>query len=218
MILAVPKEILDREHRVAITPGNISTLQKLGYEVQIEAKAGESAAMPDQAYVDQGAVIVNEAEKIWTQADVILKVNPPTMQEAGWIREGATLISFAYPARNEDLLKSLGQRKINWLAMDCVPRISRAQSMDALSSMANVAGYRAVVEASHAFGRFFTGQITAAGKVPPAKVLVIGAGVAGLAAIGAARNMGAIVRAFDTRPAVKEEVKSLGGEFLMLRS
>ena len=216
MILAVPKEILDREHRVAITPGNISTLQKLGYEVQIEAKAGESAAMPDQAYVDHGAVIVNEAEKIWTQADVILKVNPPTMQEAGWIREGATLISFAYPARNEDLLKSLGQRKINWLAMDCVPRISRAQSMDALSSMANVAGYRAVVEASHAFGRFFTGQITAAGKVPPAKVLVIGAGVAGLAAIGAARNMGAIVRAFDTRPAVKEEVKSLGGEFLML--
>jgi len=132
------------------------------------------------------------------------------------IKEGATLVSFVYPARNEELLKKLGERKINLLAMDCVPRISRAQSMDALSSMANVAGYRAVVEASHVFGRFFTGQITAAGKVPPAKVLIIGAGVAGLAAIGAARNMGAIVRAFDTRPAVKEEVKSLGASFLEL--
>ena len=132
------------------------------------------------------------------------------------IRQGATLICFVYPARNEKLIEILAERKIILLAMDCVPRISRAQSMDALSSMANVAGYRAVVEASHEFGRFFTGQITAAGKVPPAKILVIGAGVAGLAAIGAARNMGAIVRAFDTRPAVKDEVKSLGGEFLML--
>ena len=146
----------------------------------------------------------------------MLKVNPPSLDEANLIREGSTLICFVYPARNEPLIEALAKRKINLLAMDCVPRISRAQSMDALSSMANVAGYRAVVEASHEFGRFFTGQITAAGKVPPAKILVIGAGVAGLAAIGAARNMGAIVRAFDTRPVVKDEVKSLGGEFLML--
>ena len=165
---------------------------------------------------DRGASIIDDKEIVWSSGNLILKVNPPSIEEANLIREGSTLICFVYPARNEELIKVLAERKINLLAMDCVPRISRAQSMDALSSMANVAGYRAVVEASHEFGRFFTGQITAAGKVPPAKILVIGAGVAGLAAIGAGRNMGAIVRAFDTRPVVKEEVKSLGGEFLML--
>lgn len=216
MNLCVPKETLTSEKRVAISPDNIKSFAKLGYEVRIEAGAGDRANFPDSAYETVGAIIVGDLSEIWGQADLLLKLNPPTLEEASMIREGATLISFACPARNEDLLKALGDRKINFLGMDCVPRISRAQSMDALSSMANVAGYRAVVEASHRFGRFFTGQITAAGKVPPAKILVIGAGVAGLAAIGAARNMGAIVRAFDTRPAVKEEVKSLGGEFLEL--
>jgi NAD(P) transhydrogenase subunit alpha len=216
MILSVPKEILDREQRVAITPGNVSALRKLGYQVRLEATAGVKAAMSDQDYLEQGAEILSEAKEIWSHADVILKVNPPTLEEAEWIREGSTLVCFVYPARNKELIQTLAQRRINLLAMDCIPRISRAQSMDALSSMANVAGYRAVVEAAHEFGRFFPGQITAAGKVPPAKILVIGAGVAGLAAIGAGRNMGAIVRAFDTRPAVKEEVKSLGGDFLML--
>ena len=216
MKLCIPKETHAAEKRVAISPDNVAAFAKLGYEVRVESGAGESAHFPDSTYESAGATIVSDTTEIWGQADLLLKLNPPTLEEASLIREGATLISFAYPARNEDLLKALGDRKITFLGMDCVPRISRAQSMDALSSMANVAGYRAVVEASHRFGRFFTGQITAAGKVPPAKILVIGAGVAGLAAIGAARNMGAIVRAFDTRPAVKEEVKSLGGEFLEL--
>ena len=216
MKLAVPKEALPSEKRVAISPDNISAFQKLGYEVWIESGAGDLANFPDELYILSGAKISKEKSELWAKGDLLLKINPPSKEEVGLVKEGATLISFAYPARNEDLLQALGQRQINWMAMDCVPRISRAQSMDALSSMANVAGYRAVVEASHEFGRFFTGQITAAGKVPPAKILVIGAGVAGLAAIGAARNMGAIVRAFDTRPAVQEEVKSLGGDFLML--
>ena len=216
MKLVVPKESISSEKRVAISPDNIPAFEKLGYEVWIESGAGNLANFPDDLYVQSGARISNEKSELWAKGDLLLKINPPSNEEVGLIKEGATLISFAYPARNEELLQLLGERKINWMAMDCVPRISRAQSMDALSSMANVAGYRAVVEASHEFGRFFTGQITAAGKVPPAKILVIGAGVAGLAAIGAARNMGAIVRAFDTRPAVQEEVKSLGGDFLML--
>jgi NAD(P) transhydrogenase subunit alpha len=216
MNVTIPKETQASEKRVAISPDNVAAFAKLGYDVRVEAGAGESANFPDSTYESAGATIVGDSTEIWGQADLLLKLNPPTMEEVSMIREGATLISFAYPARNEDLLKALGERKVNFLGMDCVPRISRAQSMDALSSMANVAGYRAVVEASHRFGRFFAGQITAAGKVPPAKILIIGAGVAGLAAIGAARNMGAIVRAFDTRPAVKEEVKSLGGEFLEL--
>ena len=216
MNVTVPKESDPLEKRVAIAPDNVAAFAKLGYDVRVEAGAGESANFPDSTYESAGATIVSDRSEAWSQADLLLKLDPPTMEEASMIREGASLIGFAYPARNEELLKALGEKKINFLGMDCVPRISRAQSMDALSSMANVAGYRAVVEASHQFGRFFTGQITAAGKVPPAKILVIGAGVAGLAAIGAARNMGAIVRAFDTRPAVKEEVKSLGGEFLEL--
>ena len=216
MNLFVPKETLHSEKRVAISPENISSFLKLGYEVKIESGAGDNANFPDQLYIKSGARIVSEPSETWEDADLVLKINPPNLEEIDLMKQGASLISFAYPARNENILKAVGKKGVNWLAMDCVPRISRAQSMDALSSMANVAGYRAVVEASHEFGRFFTGQITAAGKVPPAKILVIGAGVAGLAAIGAARNMGAIVRAFDTRPAVKDEVKSLGGEFLML--
>ena len=216
MNLFVPKEALHSEKRVAISPENISSFLKLGYEVKIESGAGDNANFPDQLYIKSGARIVSEPSETWEDADLVLKINPPNLEEIDLMKQGASLISFAYPARNENILKAVGKKGVNWLAMDCVPRISRAQSMDALSSMANVAGYRAVVEASHEFGRFFTGQITAAGKVPPAKILVIGAGVAGLAAIGAARNMGAIVRAFDTRPAVKDEVKSLGGEFLML--
>ena len=216
MIISIPKETQASEKRVAIAPDNIAAFAKLGYEVVIEQEAGENANLSNSAYEEAGARIVDDANTVWSQGDLVLKVSPPSIEEAGMIKEGATLICFVYPARNEELLQKLGERKINLLAMDCVPRISRAQSMDALSSMANVAGYRAVVEASHVFGRFFTGQITAAGKVPPAKVLIIGAGVAGLAAIGAARNMGAIVRAFDTRPAVKEEVKSLGASFLEL--
>tara|TARA_B100000161_G_scaffold264929_1_gene239366 strand:- start:368 stop:1891 length:1524 start_codon:yes stop_codon:yes gene_type:complete len=216
MKLFVPKETLHSEKRVAISPKNISSFLKLGYEVKIESGAGDNANFPDQLYIKSGARIVSETSETWEDADLVLKINPPNLEEIDLMKQGASLISFAYPARNENILKAVGKKGVNWLAMDCVPRISKAQSMDALSSMANVAGYRAVVEASHEFGRFFTGQITAAGKVPPAKILVIGAGVAGLAAIGAARNMGAIVRAFDTRPAVKDEVKSLGGEFLML--
>ena len=216
MNLFVPKETLHSEKRVAISPENISSFLKLGYEVKIESGAGDNANFPDQLYIKSGARIVSEPSETWEDADLVLKINPPNLEEIDLMKQGASLISFAYPARNENILKAVGKKGVNWLAMDCVPRISKAQSMDALSSMANVAGYRAVVEASHEFGRFFTGQITAAGKVPPAKILVIGAGVAGLAAIGAARNMGAIVRAFDTRPAVKDEVKSLGGEFLML--
>jgi NAD(P) transhydrogenase subunit alpha len=216
MKLSVPREFLPTEKRVAISPENLPAFIKLGYEVSIQTGAGELASFTDDNFEKAGATIISDSSSLLGEADLVLKINPPTIEEIPLLKEGSTLISFANPARNVELLKSLGERKINWLAMDCVPRISRAQSMDALSSMANVAGYRAVVEASHAFGRFFTGQITAAGKVPPAKVLVIGAGVAGLAAIGASRNMGAIVRAFDTRPAVKDEVKSLGGEFLML--
>ena len=216
MIIAIPKETQPSEKRVAISPDNVAAFAKLGYEVMIEKGAGEEANLPDSAYEEAGAKIASDASDIWSSGDLVLKITPPSMEEADKVKEGSTVISFVYPARNEELLSKLGDRKINLLAMDCVPRISRAQSMDALSSMANVAGYRAVVEASHVFGRFFTGQITAAGKVPPAKVLIIGAGVAGLAAIGAARNMGAIVRAFDTRPAVKEEVKSLGAAFLEL--
>ena len=216
MKLCITNESDPMEKRVAISPDNVAAFIKMGYLVMVESGAGESANFLDSSYETAGATIVAKKSEIWGQADLLLKIAPPTIEEASMIRKGATLISFAYPARNKALLQILGDKNINFFGMDCVPRISRAQSMDALSSMANVAGYRAIVEASHRFGRFFTGQITAAGKVPPAKVLVIGAGVAGLAAIGAARNMGAIVRAFDTRPAVKEEVKSLGGEFLEL--
>jgi len=216
MQIGIPTEIYADEKRVATTPEVAGWLQKLGYTVAIEAGAGEKASFSDQAYSDAGVEIINGAKQLWASSDIILKVRAPEPSEIDYLSEGKTLISFIWPAQNEDLIKNLAARKINVLAMDSVPRISRAQKMDALSSMANIAGYRAIVEASHNFGRFFTGQITAAGKVPPAKVLVIGAGVAGLAAIGAANSLGAIVRSFDTRPEVKEQVESMGADFLLL--
>ncbi len=222
MKIAVVKEVRAGERRVACTPETVARLiEKQGFEVVVESSAGELAAFSDADYQKAGASILPDARSTWAAGDVVLKLNPPTTlasgeNEADFIREGATLISFVWPAKSEELLKHLAQRNVTALAMDQVPRVSRAQKMDALSSMANIAGYRAVIEAASLYGRFFTGQMTAAGKVPPAKVLVIGAGVAGLAAIGAARGLGAIVRAFDTRPVVKEQVQSMGAEFLEL--
>ena len=212
MLIGVPRELLDNESRVAATPKTVQQILKLGFEVIVEHDAGFKASFEDQAFVAAGAK-VGDAAQVW-QADIIFKVNAPTDDEIALIKEGATLVSFIWPAQNPQLMDKLSAKKINVLAMDAVPRISRAQALDALSSMANIAGYRAVVEAAHEFGSFFTGQITAAGKVPPAKVLVIGAGVAGLAAIGAANSLGAIVRAFDSRPEVKEQVESMGASFL----
>ncbi|OOF38735.1 NAD(P) transhydrogenase subunit alpha [Rodentibacter mrazii] len=212
MLIGVPKELLDNEARVAATPKTVQQILKLGFEVIVEQDAGFKASFEDQAFLDAGAKIGTAAE-IW-QSDIIFKVNPPTDEEIAQMKEGATLVSFIWRAQNPELMQKLTAKKINVLAMDAVPRISRAQALDALSSMANISGYRAVIEAAHEFGSFFTGQITAAGKVPPAKVLVIGAGVAGLAAIGAANSLGAIVRAFDSRPEVKEQVQSMGANFL----
>ncbi len=214
MQIGVPKERLKNENRIAATPKTVQEILKLGFEVLVEKNAGVKASFEDPAYVEAGAKIGSEKE-VW-QADIIFKVNAPEDDEIALMKEGATLVSFIWPAQHPELMEKLSAKKINVLAMDAVPRISRAQSMDALSSMANIAGYRAVIEAANEFGSFFTGQITAAGKVPPAKVLVIGAGVAGLAAIGAAQSLGAIVRAFDSRPEVKEQVESMGASFLEL--
>lgn len=212
MQIGVPKETLAGESRVAASPNSVEQLLKLGFDVVIESKSGEKASFEDSAYEASGAKIVSSSE-VWS-SDVVLKVNAPSDEEIALLKEGATLVSFIWPAQNAELMEKLSSKNINVMAMDCVPRISRAQALDALSSMANIAGYRAVVEAAHEFGRFFTGQITAAGKVPPAKVFVAGAGVAGLAAIGAAGSLGAIVRAFDVRPEVKEQVQSMGADFL----
>ena len=214
MRIGIPGEILNNENRVAATPDTASKLQKLGFDVVVEKGAGVNASFEDYDYVQAGAEIV-DGTNVWN-SDIILKVNAPVDDEISLLNDGTTLASFIWPAQNEELMDKLSKRNINVLAMDSVPRLSRSQSLDALSSMANIGGYRAVVEASHEFGRFFTGQITAAGKIPPAKILVIGAGVAGLAALGAAGSMGAIVRAFDTRPEVKEQVESMGAEFLEL--
>ena len=197
---------------MAATPATVTKLVGLGYDVVVESGAGQASSFPDEAYAGAGAA-VGTADDAW-QADVVLRVNAPAVEEIGRLREGATLVSLLSPALNPDLVDALAARPITVLAMDAVPRISRAQSLDVLSSMANIAGYRAVIEAAHTFGRFFTGQVTAAGKVPPAKVLVVGAGVAGLAAIGAASSLGAIVRATDVRPEVAEQVRSLGGEYV----
>ncbi len=222
MKIGIPKEVHPDEQRVAATPDTAEWLKKLGFSVAIETGAGAIANFSDEAYLEEGVELIEDVRELWKQSDIILKVRAPEphprlgVHEAELLREGASLISFIWPAQNPDLMEKLAKRKATVLAMDSVPRISRAQKLDALSSMANIAGYRAVVEAANHFGRFFTGQITAAGKVPPAKVLVIGAGVAGLAAIGAAGGMGAIVRAFDTRPEVKEQVESMGAEFLEL--
>uniref|UniRef100_UPI0025C490C6 Re/Si-specific NAD(P)(+) transhydrogenase subunit alpha n=1 Tax=Gordonia sp. UBA5067 TaxID=1946575 RepID=UPI0025C490C6 len=212
MLIGVPRESKPGETLVAATAKTVAQLQQLGYDVVVEAGGGEHAEQPDAAFTDAGARI-GSADEVWA-ADVVVKVNAPTDNEIATMRRGAVLISMMAPARNPELVEKLRNAGITALAMDAVPRISRAQSMDVLSSMANVAGYRAVVEAAHEFGRMFTGQVTAAGKIPPARVFVVGAGVAGLAAIGAASAMGAIVRAFDVRPEVAEQVESMGAEFV----
>ena len=214
MLIGIPKERLANESRVAATPKTVEQLIKLGFSVTVEQGAGIRASFDDESFIAAGAS-VSTTESVW-QSDIVLKVNAPDDQEIELTRAGSTLVSFIWPAQNPVLLEKLAARNVTVMAMDSVPRISRAQALDALSSMANIAGYRAIVEAAHEFGRFFTGQITAAGKVPPAKVMIIGAGVAGLAAIGAAGSLGAIVRAFDTRPEVKEQVQSMGAEFLEL--
>jgi H+-translocating NAD(P) transhydrogenase subunit alpha len=219
MRIGVPKEIRPGERRVAATPETVARLSKLGFEVAVETGAGAGAAFQDEDYQKFGARIAPTTRELWAFADIVLKVQPPEQHgelghEADLLREGATLVSFIWPAKNQELVERLAKRKATVLAMDQVPRVTRAQKMDALSSMANIAGYRAVIEAASFYGRFFTGQMTAAGQVPPAKVMVIGAGVAGLSAIGAARGLGAIVRAFDTRPEVREQVQSMGAEFL----
>lgn len=203
---------LGHETRVAATPATVRQLLELGYDVVVEKGAGESASFPNDAYAEAGALIVG-ADEAWG-SEIVLRINPPTQEEIGRLADGATLIGMLSPALRPELVEALAARPITALALDAVPRISRAQSMDVLSSMANIAGYRAVIEAAHEFGRFFTGQVTAAGKVPPAKVLVAGAGVAGLAAIGAASSLGAIVRATDPRPEVADQVKSIGGTYL----
>ena len=215
MIISIPKESYTGEKRVALTPESAKQIAKLGHELRIEKGAGKKAEFSDADYKDAGVTVV-DADAIWKDTDIIMKVRCVNDEEADKLAAGTTLISFFWPAQNEELLSKLAQSKVNVIAMDCVPRLSRSQKMDALSSMANIGGYRAIVEAAGEFGRFFTGQVTAAGKVPPAKVMIIGAGVAGLAAIGAAKSMGAIVRAFDTRLEAKEQVESLGAEFLEL--
>ena len=220
MKIGIPKEIRPGERRVAATPDTVSRLIKLGFDVQVESQAGAGASFSDADYTALGASIVHDVRELWAQNELILKVQPPEnnsdlgLHEAELLREGGILVSFIWPAKNGELVERLAARRATVLAMAQVPRITRAQKMDALSSMANIAGYRAVIEAASFYGRFFTGQMTAAGKVPPAKVLIIGAGVAGLAAIGAARSLGAIVRAFDTRSEVREQIQSMGAEFL----
>ncbi|MGB3406967.1 MAG: Re/Si-specific NAD(P)(+) transhydrogenase subunit alpha [Jannaschia sp.] len=216
MKIGAPKEVHEGEARVAITPESAAHLQKLGYEVAVEAGSGEKAGFTDEAYRAAGVEIVKTPAQLFKVADIVAKVRPPTETEAKRLQHGQLLISFFYPASNEKLMELARDKGASVIAMDMVPRISRAQKMDALSSMANIAGYRAVIEAGNNFGRFFTGQVTAAGKVPPAKVLVIGAGVAGLAAIGTSTSLGAITYAFDVRPEVAEQIESMGAEFVFL--
>ena len=213
-VIGVPKETFPGEKRVATVPDAVQKLAKLGFGVIVQSGAGEAASIADDAYAAAGARIVPDAAGVWNGADIVFKVRAPSREEVELMHAGQVLASFLWPAQNPDLLQALAAKKATVLAMDSVPRISRAQKLDALSSMANIAGYRAIIEAAHHFGRFFTGQITAAGKVPPAKVFVIGAGVAGLAAIGAAAGLGAIVRANDTRPEVADQIRSLGGEYV----
>ncbi|HUS64414.1 MAG TPA: Re/Si-specific NAD(P)(+) transhydrogenase subunit alpha [Kofleriaceae bacterium] len=219
VVVGIPKEIYANERRVAATPTTVHRLLKLGLEVRVQAGAGEAASLLDGAYQEAGARVVATAAELYAEADLVLKVRAPGPIESGGhevdlMKRGAALVSFVWPAQNKELLERLVAAKATVLAMDQVPRITRAQKLDALSAMANIAGYKAVVEAAHHYGRFFSGQITAAGRVKPAQVLVIGAGVAGLAAIAAARGLGAVVRAFDTRPQVREQVESLGGQFI----
>ncbi|CAN5340562.1 Re/Si-specific NAD(P)(+) transhydrogenase subunit alpha [soil metagenome] len=218
--IGIPKEIHPGEKRVAATPQTIIKLKKLGFEVQVESHAGHGINCIDGEYREAGATIVDSTKELWATSDVILKVRPPEenkelgVHEADLLKEGGWLVGFVWPAQNREILDRLAKRNATVFGMDCVPRISRAQKMDTLSAMANIAGYRAIIEAANNFPRFFGGQITAAGRIDPAKVMVIGAGVAGLSAIGAARALGAIVRAFDPRSACKEQVASMGAEFL----
>ena len=217
MIIGAPKETFAGENRVAMTPASAQALQKLGHECVIQSGAGKLARFSDADYVAAGVKVVKTAAALWKEADIVVKVRPlMNATEEKRVRKGQTVISFFFPAQNEDQLARMNEIGANYIAMDMVPRISRAQKMDALSSMANIAGYRAVIEAGNNFGRFFTGQITAAGKVPPARVLIIGAGVAGLAAIGTATSLGAQVFAFDVRPEVAEQIESMGAEFVYL--
>lgn len=214
--IGAPKEIFEGEARVAMTPDSALQLQKLGHECFIEAGAGHAAGFADAAYQAAGVTVLPDAAALYDAVDVVAKVRPPVAAEVSLLKPGKTLISFFYPGQNKDLLEAANATGATVIAMDMVPRISRAQKMDALSSMANIAGYRAVIEAGNNFGRFFTGQVTAAGKVPPAKVLIVGAGVAGLAAIGTSTALGAITYAFDVRPEVAEQIESMGAEFVYL--
>ncbi len=215
LMIGVPREVFPNEKRVATVPEVVEKLIKLGFSVAVESGAGDAANFSDETYRVAGAEIVTGAAQLWAKSDIVFKVRGPSQDEVGLLREGGTLIGFIWPAQNPDLMQQLAARKATVLAIDALPRtLSRAQKMDALTSQAGVAGYRAVIEAANAFGRFFNGQITAAGKVPPAKVFIAGAGVAGLAAIGTAASLGAIVRANDTRAEVADQVVSLGGEFV----
>lgn len=216
LVVGVPTEIFPGERRVALTPANVALLLKKGFsKVLVQRGAGSQADFPDEIYQSAGATIVDDAGAVWSAADIVLKVRSPSKEdEVAQLRKGQTVISFLQPAQNKDLVDAVASQGATSFAMDMIPRISRAQVFDALSSMANIAGYKAVLEASNNFGRFLTGQVTAAGKIPPGKVLVIGAGVAGLSAIATAKRLGAIVRGFDTRPATREQVQSLGAEFV----
>src|SRR5262245_2917071 len=213
--IGVPKETAAGEKRVATVPDVVAKLIKLGFSVSVQSGAGDAANFADDTYRAAGAEVLPSAAELWATSDIVFKVRPPSSEEVGLLREGATLIGFVWPAQNPELMQQLAARRATVLAIDSLPRqLSRAQKMDALTSMAGISGYRAVIEAANAFGRFFNGQVTAAGKIPPAKVFIAGAGVAGLAAIGTAANLGAIVRANDTRAEVADQVVSLGGEFV----
>lgn len=216
MIIGALRERAENEARVALTPDSAAQLKKLGHDCVVEAGAGAKAGISDEIYRAAGVNVLGDASAVIAAADVVVKVRGPEQEEARGLKDGQTLISFLWPAQNPELLEIFREKNITAVAMDMVPRISRAQKMDALSSMANIAGYRAVIEAGNQFGRFFTGQVTAAGKVPPAKVLIVGAGVAGLAAIGTAVSLGAIVHAFDVRPEVAEQIESMGASFVFL--
>ena len=214
--IGIPKEIHPGEKRVAATPQTILKLRKLGFDIAIQSGAGDAINSSNAEYQEAGAAIVHDAAELWASSDLIMKVRPPEENEADLIRDGGWLVGFIWPGQNRDVVDRLAKKNATVFAMDSVPRITRAQKMDTLSAMANIAGYRAVIEAAAHFPRFFTGQITAAGRIDPAKMLVIGAGVAGLSAIGAAKGLGAIVRAFDPRSATKDQVASMGAEFLEL--
>ncbi|MDX9994852.1 MAG: Re/Si-specific NAD(P)(+) transhydrogenase subunit alpha [Rhodocyclaceae bacterium] len=215
LTIGVPRETFAGEKRVATVPEVVEKLVKLGFAVAVESGAGDAANFADDTYRAAGAEVVADATALWSRSDIVFKVRPPSLAEVGLMKEGGVLVGFVWPAQNAELMQALAAKKATVLAIDCLPRmLSRAQKMDALTSMAGISGYRAVIEAANAFGRFFAGQITAAGKVPPAKVFIAGAGVAGLAAIGTAAGLGAIVRANDTRAEVADQVKSMGGEFV----